>query len=38
MAVAQADGRERGSFVAESLLVLAQLRDVFAAEESAVVP
>jgi len=35
--VAEADGGERGVFFAEGLLVLAQLRDVLAAEDSAVV-
>jgi hypothetical protein len=36
--VAEADGGEGGVFFAEGLLVLAQLRDVLAAEDSAVVP
>ena len=35
--VAEADGGERGVFFAEGLLVLAQLRDVLAAKDSAVV-
>jgi hypothetical protein len=35
--VAEAYGGERGVFFAEGLLVLAQLRDVLAAEDSAVV-
>ena len=35
--VAEADGGERGFFGAEGRLVFAQLRDVFAAEDSAVV-
>lgn len=35
--VAQADGRERRAFLAERLLVFAQLRDVFAAKNSSVV-
>lgn len=36
--VAQANRAERSSFVANRLLVLAQLRDMLAAEDSAVVP
>ena len=35
--IAEADGGEGGMFFAEGLLVLAQLRDVLAAEDSAVV-
>jgi hypothetical protein len=35
--VAEADGGEGGAFFAEGSLVFAQLRDVFAAEDSAVV-
>jgi len=35
--VAEADGGEGGAFFAEGLLVFAQLRDVLAAEDSAVV-
>jgi hypothetical protein len=35
--IAQADGREGGTFFAEGLLVFAQLRDVLAAKDSAVV-
>ena len=35
--IAQADGGEGGAFFAEGLLVFAQLRDVLAAEDSAVV-
>jgi len=34
--IAEADGGQRGMLFAEGLLVLAQLRDVFAAEDSAV--
>jgi hypothetical protein len=34
--VTQADGGQRGSFVPEGLLVFAQLRDMLAAENSAV--
>jgi hypothetical protein len=37
VAVAEADGGEGGAFVQEGLLVFAQLRDVFAAKNSAVV-
>jgi hypothetical protein len=35
--VAEADGGEGGAFFAEGMLVFAQLRDVFAAKDSAVV-
>jgi hypothetical protein len=35
--IAEADGGQRGVFFAEGLLVLAQLRDVLATEDSAVV-
>jgi len=35
--IAEADGGEGGAFFAEGLLVLAQLRDVLAAEDSAIV-
>jgi hypothetical protein len=35
--IAEADGGERGALFAEGLLVFAQLRDVLAAENSAVV-
>jgi hypothetical protein len=38
LAVPQSDGGQPGSLLLESLLVLAQLRDVFTAENSAVVP
>jgi hypothetical protein len=38
MAVAQSNGGKSGSFVAEGLLVFAQLRDVLAAKNSPVVP
>ena len=37
MGVAETDGGEGGVFSAEGLLVFAQLRDVLAAEDSAVV-
>jgi hypothetical protein len=37
VAVAEADGGEGGAFVQEGLLVFAQLRDVLAAKDSAVV-
>jgi hypothetical protein len=37
VAVAEADGGERSAFVQEGLLVFAQLRDVFAAKDSAIV-
>ena len=37
MAVAQSDGGQRGSFVMEGLLAIAQLRDMLAAEDSSVV-
>lgn len=38
VAIAQADRRERRAFVAEGLLMLAQLRDVLSAKNSAIVP
>jgi hypothetical protein len=38
IAIAQSDGRQRGSFAQESLLVFAQLRDMLAAEDSSIVP
>ena len=37
MGIAEADGGESGALFTEGLLVLTQLRDVFAAEDSAVV-
>jgi hypothetical protein len=37
VAVAEADGGERSAFVQEGLLVFAQLRDMFAAKDSAIV-
>ena len=37
VAVAEADGGEGSAFVEEGLLVIAQLRDVFVAEDSAIV-
>jgi hypothetical protein len=36
--VAQSDGRQGGSFVPESLLVFAQLRDMLAAKDSSIMP
>jgi hypothetical protein len=36
--VAQSDGRQRGSFVPEGLLVFAQLRDMLAAKDSSIMP
>ena len=37
MGIAQADGRQPGSFLAECSFMVAQLRDVLAAEDSSVV-
>ena len=38
IAVSQSNGRQRGSFVPESLLVFAQLRDMLAAKNSSIMP
>jgi hypothetical protein len=38
MTVTQSDGGQRGSFAAESLLAFAQLRDMFAAKDSSIMP
>jgi hypothetical protein len=38
MTVTQSDGGQRGTFAAEGLLAFAQLRDMFAAKDSSIMP